>query len=287
MNSKFSWLAPRRLALLLRTLFHDRRTLRAGRYDAVWSERLQIIHAVREHSMARTLSRVRHALDAKRNAQERYPLVVEGRLLDLPLSAAAGMIRSVVTRTVLQHVKPSTSKIIETGAGWGEHLCGLYLEGGPTDATYYAFEPVRFGRRCAMELASLEPGWRLRAAFFDYKAPTYPMRPDRRHTLLFTVHSIEQVTDIHPDAIRAALRLGREVTGVHLEPVGWQVSPESRWSPITARHAVRCREMNYNRNLVPLLRSLEAEGAIRIESLLPDFIGLEHNPGTLIVWRKL
>jgi hypothetical protein len=287
MISKFARLALHGFPVLLRGLFEDRRTMRAGRYDAVWGERLQIIRGLRERSMARALSRVRLALEAKRTAQERYPLVVEGRLLDLPLSAAAGMIRSVVARTVLRQVKPSTSKIIETGAGWGEHLCTLYLEGGPAHATYYALEPVHLGRRCALELAALEPRFRLRAAFFDYKAPAYPVGADAMHTLLLTVHSIEQVTDIHPDTIRAALRLGREVTGVHLEPVGWQVEHESRWSPITARHAARCREMNYNRNLVPLLRSLEAEGAIRIEVLLPDFVGLEHNPGTLIVWRKL
>jgi hypothetical protein len=286
MASRFAWLASHRFHLLLRRLFEDRRSMRAGRYDAVWGERLQIIRGLRERSMGRALSRVRLALEAKRSMQERYPLVVEGRLLELPLSVAAGMIRSVVTRTVLRHVKPSTSNIIETGAGWGEHLCTLYLEGGPADATYYALEPVRLGRRCALELAALEPRFRLRAAFFDYKAPAYPVRPDAKHALLLTVHSIEQVTDIHPDTIRAALRLGREVTGVHVEPVGWQVEPESRWSAITARHAARCREMNYNRNLVPLLRALEAEGAIRIEVLLPDFIGLEHNPGTLIVWRK-
>jgi hypothetical protein len=268
-------------------LFEDRRTIQARRYDKTWGERLQMIRAVRgERNMARVLSLVQQAEGRKRGLKDRYPLVIEGKLHDLPLTAAAGIFRSIVARTVLQQVKTSTSKIIETGSGWGEHLCTIYLEGGPAQATYYALEPVLQGRQCARALAALEPHFKLKTGFFDYTAPEYEMPPDTGHTLFLTVHSIEQVAEIHPRVIKDVLRLGNEVTGIHVEPVGWQALPESQWSSITANHAARCREMNYNRNLVPLLRALEHDGLIRLERVDVNHIGLEHNPASLIVWHK-
>ena len=272
---------------ILRGLFEDRRTIVARRYDKTWGERLRMIRSVRgESNMARVLSYVQLAEGRKRGLKDRYPLVIEGKLLDLPLTAAAGIFRSIVARTVLEHVRASTSKIVETGSGWGEHLCTIYLEGGPAQATYYALEPVLEGRRCARALAAFEPRFKLKTGFFDYTAPEYGLPRDAMHTVLLTVHSIEQVAEIHPSVIRDALTLGVEVTGIHVEPVGWQAHPETEWSPITAKHAARCRDMNYNRNLIPLLRTLEREGLIRIERVDVNHIGLEHNPASLIVWQK-
>ena len=44
---------------------------------------------------------------------------------------------------------------------------------------------------------------------------------------------------------------------------------------------------DYNSNLWPLLRELEAEGELRIETVVPDLIGIKpHNASTLVVWHR-
>ena len=210
------------------------------------------------------------------------------REIGLPARAAAAAYRSAVVETVMDAVTPETTKIIETGSGWGEHLCNIYLEGGPQDAAYFALEYEKEGRQCAEVLAATEPQFRLRSAFFDYTAPDYgAVEKDDGHTILLTAHSIEQVAEIDPNTIYLALELSRRVSGIHFEPVGWQTQPETEWSEVSRLHHKRCMEVKYNRNLYAILRRAESEGRIRITKVVTNFIGLDHNPATLMTWEKV
>ena len=116
--------------------------------------------------------------------------VLNDKYIELPWRPAAAAYRSAVFEAVLSMVKTNTTKIIETGSGWGEHLSNIYLNGGPYDATYYACELEEEGRKCALMLASLDPLFQLEARFFDYLAPDYSSIPaDEEHTILLTAHS--------------------------------------------------------------------------------------------------
>ena len=72
------------------------------------------------------------------------------------------------------------------------------------------------------------------------------------------------------------------MTGVHFEPVGWQILDEP--DAASRQYAVRQR---YNRNLWSLLQVLAGDGALTIDTVVPDLFGDKYkNPGTLIVWRR-
>lgn len=260
-------------------------------YARVWRERMDLILSVidaGETNLMRALSLVRSREESRRDMTiDPRRWVIADRWVDLPWRPAAAAYRSAVFESVLAAVRPDTTKIIETGSGWGEHLCNVYLNGGPIDATYYACEIEEEGRLCALMLASLDPLLRLEARFFDYLAPSWADVPaDEGHTILLTAHSIEQVATIHEDCIRGALALGSHVSGIHFEPIGWQTQPEDARSEVSRAHHARCTELHYNENLWPLLRKLEAEGLLRITRCETNLIGLDYNPATYITWEK-
>lgn len=261
-------------------------------YNHVWSERIQAIMNVLEtgeRDLSRALAKVRRFEERSRNmGLENRRWVINDAYMELPWCPAAAAYRSAVVEAAHAHIRPDTTKIIETGSGWGEHLCNIYLEGGPDDAVYYALEMEEEGRKCSLLLAALEPAFQLEAHFFDYRFPDYsPLPKDDCHTLLLTCHSIEQVKEIHEDCIRSALELGEHVTGIHFEPVGWQTYPEDKWSEASVEHHKRCVEKDYNQNVWSILNKLQDEGVIAIKDLKTNFIGLDYNPATYIHWEKV
>jgi hypothetical protein len=172
--------------------------------------------------------------------------------------------------------------VAELGAGWGQNLLDVWLVGGPR-VPYFALEPTPEGRACAEYLAGLDPSLDLTAKTFDFERPDYDLPTGVEHAIVCTIHSIEQITELPREAITKLFGLGRSVTGVHFEPIGWQVEERPELVP-TRKHSKRKR---YNRNLWPLLRSLEAEGELRVETVVPDLIGIKpHNASTLVVWHR-
>ncbi len=261
-------------------------------YDRTWAKRISTILEVLEtgeRDLSRALAKIRRTEERARDmGLESKRWVINDLYMELPWRPAAAAYRSAVSEAVLDEVRADTTKIIETGSGWGEHLCNIFLEGGPVDATYHALELEEEGRKCSLLLAALEPDLRLEASFFDYRSPDYSMLPkDDEHTILLTAHSVEQVSAINENCILSALELGRRVTGIHFEPIGWQAYPESEWTEVAIAHHKRCTEMDYNRNLWPLLNRIQDAGKIAIRELKRNFIGLDHNPATYIVWEKV
>ncbi|MGD9850233.1 MAG: hypothetical protein AB7T38_03095 [Nitrospirales bacterium] len=261
-------------------------------YDFVWRERMQSIQQVIESGetdLMRALQIVRgHEENRRKMGLETRRWVINDKYMELPWRPAAAAYRSAVFEAVLAVVRSNTTKIIETGSGWGEHLCNIFLNGGPYDATYYACELEEEGRKCALMLAALNPIFRLEARFFDYLNPDYSRIPtDGEHTILLTAHSVEQVSHIHENCIEGVLNLGKQVNGIHFEPMGWQTQKEKSLSEVSQVHRNRCLDLHYNENLWPLLKKIEGEGRIKILKCVPNMIGLDYNPATLIVWEKM
>ncbi len=261
-------------------------------YDHVWAERVTAILNVLEtgeRKLSRVLAKVRrHEERSRAMGLENRRWVINDEYMELPWRPAAAAYRSAVFEAVHDQIRQDTTKIIETGSGWGEHLSNIHLEGGPIDATYYALEMEEEGRKCSMLLSALDPTFHMESHFFDYRNPDYSKLPkDDQHTILLTAHSVEQVGEISENCILDALELGKRVTGVHFEPIGWQTYPESDWSEATKEHHERCMEKDYNRNLWPLLNKLQDEGKIKILDMKTNFIGLDYNPATYILWEKV
>jgi hypothetical protein len=241
-----------------------------------------------ELSLPRVLSRIARGSEQNRGiGVQTQRMVALDRSIEVPGSPAMKTFRALVVEAILDNCSPETQSLIDLGSGWGEHLLNVWLEGGPRNADYYACEISSTGRRCAEVLGELEKDLRLRSLFFDYENPSFEgIPPGQNEIVVSSVHSVEQVAEIPRLLFDLLLELAEKVRGVHLEPVGWQLVSPDRHSPIMSEHAARCEKMNYNRNLWPLLCTLEKEGRIAIESAVPNIYGMEYNPASLITWSK-
>ncbi len=261
-------------------------------FSHAWGKRLRrIVEAIDggETHLSRVLGLIASEEEQKRGiGLDPGNYVALDREVRLPAAAAQSMIRGAVVRAVAAACTRKTESVIELGSGWGEHLAHIWLLGGPRRATYYACEISDAGRRCALVLASLEPSLRLEAPFFNYVAPDFGWHPrDRSEIVVYTVQSIEQVRTLPDGFVDRLLELGSVVKGVHLEPVGWQMVDPSAYGERMRHHRARCEEMKYNQDFWQHLQRAEAAGRIRIRTALPDFLGLVHNPVSLIAWEKL
>lgn len=204
-----------------------------------------------------------------------------GTPVTLPRAALFGGRRDLIQRALLDACVPETGLVVELGSGPGLNLLDLYLWGGPR-VPYYALEPTESGRACTTILAELEPDLDLRTAAYDYRRPDYRALPTgNAHVLVYTVQSIEQIPLLSREVVTGLFALGDTVTGLHFEPVGWQILSE----PGASQRAY-ATQMGYNRNLWPLLQELEREGELTIDTVAANIFGHKvKNACTLIVWH--
>jgi hypothetical protein len=231
----------------------------------------------------RDLSRATRLVEAEERELSLDPLagMALRTPITLPRAAMTGARRDLIQRILLDACTPETRLVVELGSGGGMNLLNLHLWGGPR-VPYRALEPTESGRACTEILAALDPGLDLTTSPFDFEQPGYDVLPRvDAHVLVLTVHSIEQVTELPGEVITGLFDLGASVTGVHFEPIGWQILDE----PDRASHEYALRQ-RYNRNLWALLQELEAGGEVTVDAVVPDLFGDKYkNPGTLIVWR--
>ena len=263
-------------------MLSDDRRRTIDRYEGKWESVRDFAVGVVE-SGERDLSRAVRRVEAEERELSLEPQAgtALGQRVTLPRAAMTGARRDLIQRILLDACTVGTARVVELGSGGGMNLFNLHLWGGPR-VPYHALEPTRSGRACTETLAALDPKLDLITAPFDFELPRYDTLPRvDAHVLVFTVHSIEQVTELPREAITGLFGLGTSVTGVHFEPVGWQIVDEP--DPASRDYAVRQR---YNRNLWPLLQELSAGGDLTMETVVPDLFGDKYkNPGTLVVWR--
>lgn len=252
-----------------------------AKYEEVWSG---VLEAARRHAAAEgQLSRAVRLIEAERRSTSADPAagIAFGQPVTLPAAVLMGGRLALKSHTLIEHSLPGADLIVELGSGWGLNLFDIYLSGGPR-AHYVAMEPTLAGRTASEVLAALEPDLEFHALPFDFRKPDYSGLKARR-ALVFSSHAIEQVPELSREAITGLFDVAPDLTCVHFEPVGWQTGA------ISDPHAARAyaERADYNRNLWPLLQTLEAEGRIVIDRMVPDiFSHKAGNASTLIVWRR-
>jgi hypothetical protein len=252
-------------------------------YDAIWSgirDRAGVLVAEGETDLSRVVRRLERewsdmSLESKGGT-------AFGRVVVLPRAALLGARRDVIVHVLKSACNPRTTMVVELGSGWGQNLLNLHLWGGPK-VPCFALEPNASGRECVELLAGLAPGLELTALPFDFQRPGYELPRENEHVLVFTAHSIEQVTELEREALTGLFALGRSLTVVHFEPIGWQIGE----TKVTAGSREHAFDKAYNRNLWPLLNELAGAGEITIDTAIPDLIGhKKRNASTLVVWRR-
>jgi hypothetical protein len=203
---------------------------------------------------------------------------------------------AVKMREVIRAMGPDIERVIETGAGWAKTLMNLWRYGAPLNAEYWALELTRSGRAVAeMIVKAAASGPDLRTRGFDYYEPDFSfLAAETKQTCFVTHHSIEQIPELSESFIQAVLSVPGFHRCVHIEPVGWQI-PTNNW----LADASLCDKMieideanrrfslkkNQNRNLYPLLRTMEQEGKIKIHVVRKYLCShLINNATILISW---
>jgi hypothetical protein len=261
-------------------------------YEQNWAPVLDSINWVidteGETSLSRAFAMVSGMYPATPVDYGAHQIVSCGDLARVPAAGFAGIYSDILLKTVLEMCGRSADTILELGSGWGSYLFRAWLDGGPRAARYYACEYTRTGRACTQRMATLEPDLSITPIAFDYRNPDFSAVEAGARTVAFTSHSIEQVAVLPRELFERLLALSPDVSGLHLEPVGWQVRLErgEKLPPFSEAHMRRCQKYEYNRNLWPLLLELQADGLINIQDVIPDVIGVDYNPSTLIRWVK-
>lgn len=259
-------------------------------FNGVWGDVLKIVQgliAEGEMSLPRVLRRTESRW--RRMTLETATGTSLGEQVRMPRAALLGARQSLTVETLIDCCQQDTDLIVELGSGWGLNILDVFVRGGPSDALYAAMELSELGRKTSDTLASLEPRLRYSSSYFNYFSPDYKSLPaGNRHVLLFSSHSIEQVPHLDEAVIKGALALGDSVTGVHFEPVGWQIHEETGGASAVGASKSKSIANRYNENFWPLLRSLEKSGHIEITHIAPDIIGHKtKNASSLIIWKKL
>jgi len=282
-----------------------------AQYDAYWSVVRACVERVlarRPRTLAHGLRLLQRELAAGQARKSRYlrlrPLgaVMIGRPLP-PLAEAdlyPVMARRMVADIVAEACGDDTRRIVELGSGWGGNLFHLRSGSAPPAAEFHAMEFTETGREVTRMLAHLDPEMKLSIHPFDYHHPDFSPLAASLPTVVFSNHSIEQITELGRGFLDSLLAVPGLQRVVHIEPVGWQLDDGggsgalggllSRFLPPTiswrADFRRRARQKAYNIDLLPQLRALEREQLIAIERILPDHIGANPlNPGTIIVWH--
>jgi hypothetical protein len=243
-------------------------------------------HADREPAGASTLARVHRGVVrdyAYRDApMAELDVFIAGRRQPMLSSLAWGAQSRLISDAVVDACTEATDLVIELGCGWGWHIIGSWLAGGPREALYVGAEYTAAGRGATQNLADLDPELRFRALAFDYNDPFAALGSvgTFRDAVVFSVHSIEQIPHLSADVPRAIAGLAERVRCLHFEPVGWQVSQDSGGSS-----QAYAEHHDYNRDLLSVLRAEQAAGALSIDEIALDLVGLNpSNSSTLVRW---
>lgn len=276
-------------------------------YNTGWQSYLAVAKAAREaegQNLARIVSAclaTRFSGSRKRRGRFR-PRIGGEPLSDRVTQASHGAYyMAVVLETLKAYMPEDTARIVEMGSGWGAIISSLWLAGAPRDAEYWALEYTDTGRETSDFLASTEPRFQLESRAFDYHSADFSYLTEAKTTLVYSIYSIEQITFVTDALIDRIMAIPGFARCVHIEPVGWQVDPNSfnaRLDRVTKKLGIpalnqeiaaarRCRRKGKNRNLLETLRRYEKAGRIVIEAVDKDLVANDPlNPGTLVVWRR-
>ena len=115
--------------------------------------------------------------------------------------------------------------VVELGSGIGRNLFALFHAARdrlPDKLELHACELTEAGRRISQTLHGLCPGMNLSIHPFDYHNPQLPFLQEHQNALFFTVHSIEQITELSPALFDEMIARSAKCSCLHFEPVGWQ-----------------------------------------------------------------
>jgi hypothetical protein len=168
--------------------------------------------------------------------------------------------------------------ILDLGCGWGHRMVDVHLQG--VNAQFVGGERSPHANGIIKALAALFPSARLGWFAFDFLNPDFSaVAATAKKIGVFSCHAIEQVEILGPALFDALLARfpDAELTGVHIEPISWQIDRSC-----TAEHAFAQR-LQYNTDLLAVVQNHPSLRVTEVKSIIHN--GYDHNPSSLLTWR--
>ncbi len=204
------------------------------------------------------------------------------------------LVESLKNRYIVEKSQ-GAQRIIELGAGWGKNLFKLWLYGAPVKAEYSSFELTDSGRDLFRKIANhAAPQMNLKTYEFDYYDADFSALTDNVPTIVFTHHSLEQITNAPKELFERIAKIPGLTEVLHLEPVGFQWK-DDLWlkqkdkklmAEIDAGNKKFAEKRGQNGNLYAVLKDLEKQGTIEITEQKKYYCSsLMNNATSILAWK--
>jgi len=161
---------------------------------------------------------------------------------------------AAVSGALLRHIPNDRDLILDLGCGWGHRMFDLWLRKGAGPARYVGVDRSPHSGEMVKDVARLFPDMPVTWFPFDFLQPDFaPVGTDYKNIAVFTVHAIEQVQRLGPALFDRLITQfpGARLTGVHIEPVGFQFEGEGQLDPDAAAvDRAYAEKRQYNLDLV-------------------------------------
>lgn len=213
-----------------------------------------------------------------------FPFLYDGKVEAISLRVMTYLRQHLYRNLMAPLVRPDTA-LFDLGSGWGRHaiMFASLFPGLPV----HAGELSRAGQQVTEILAArlALPVTAFAFNYLDWQDMVARVRNcAESRVIVFSSHSIEQVTFVDKAMWTALLDSGKDIHFVHIEPVGWQIEANSASKFSRPPKRRRGAGGGYNKNLIAVIDSLQADGRIRDLNVVPDYISFSNlkNSGTLI-----
>ncbi len=178
--------------------------------------------------------------------------------------------------------------VIELGSGYSQNLVKLFYQGGPR-VPYYGGEFTKSGTECAQMLSKLTEDFELIPFRFDFRQPDFSMIEKYENVLVFSCHAIEQVNFIPGNLLTSISALAKQVTCIHMEPFGFQLSSPSTQNEVDKNHRSYFLDNGWNENLLSQLVLHSCNKNIDLQYVGKNILGGSdvHNPSSLALWKSV
>ena len=178
--------------------------------------------------------------------------------------------------------------IVELGSGWGRNLFHYLSTYDLSNVDIYSGEYTESGMEAQKYLKDKFFCKANMSIFhFDYNdSDLFFQRLNKKYNkiLYLTFWSIEQITYLNDKLFYNMLCSAENVSCIHVEPVGWQITAVS-----IMKENITGNRKYYNKNLYKKLSDLVKLNKIRISNISLDYFNLgsaAESCGTLIEWHK-
>ncbi|WP_299439895.1 hypothetical protein [uncultured Rhodospira sp.] len=178
--------------------------------------------------------------------------------------------------------------VVELGSGFGLRIFELFYAGIPASIPLFGGELTDSGVSISRKLAALDP--RINATFFSFDHLSPDLHPVKEkkfdNLLMFTCHSLEQVHKIPRAFFRELANCAPNVTVIHMEPFGFQISAETKTA---LDHKKFIEDRKWNVNFSEAVKQAVADGTCSVETAIMDaFLPTDDiNSTSLLVWKNI